>query len=141
MSQIEEGSASPTKVAVAFGEYRAEHGPARLPRGPASGDVMVTMMKEDGLADLAGGANDAGVTEIVPILDEDWRSGDLHLWVIRTDDVVHAPENCQFGSQRVAGKVKHTNLTGGAAAYAGGEVVFTGASQVVVNGSSGRYRI
>lgn len=102
---------------------------------------MVPMTREDGLADLADGANDPEVTETIPKLDEDWQSGDLHLWVVRTDDVVHAPENCRFGSQRVAGQVKHTNLTGGAAAYAGGEAVFTRASQIVVNGSSGRYRI
>jgi hypothetical protein len=54
---------------------------------------------------------------------------------------VHAPENCPFGFLRAAGVVKHTNLTGGAPAYAAGEVVFTEPSQIVVNGCSGRYPV
>lgn len=141
MTQAEEGHIAPTRVAVAFDEYRREHGPARHPRGTQAGDLTVPMTWGDGLLELADGANDAEAGEVGPALATEWQAGDVHLWVVRTGDVVHAPESCEFGSQRAAGVVKHTNITGGAPAYAGGEAVFVGASQVVVNGSSGRYPV
>lgn len=65
---------------------------------------------------------------------------DIHLWVVREQDAVHAAENCAFGRALGNGKIKHTNLTGGAAAFAGGELLWLGEDQVLVNGCSGRYK-
>ena len=99
------------------------------------------MTEEDGLSGLTDGTNEAVESESSSELSAEWQAGDLRLWVVRTDDVVHAPENCEFGSKRTAGVVKHTNLTGGAPAYAAGEIVFVGPTQIVINGWSGRYPV
>ncbi len=124
---------------MAFDEYRRKHGPARHPRGTQIGDLTVPMTPADSLSELADGTNNANSGQPGPVLAVDWQSGDLRLWVVRTDDVVHAPELCAFGSKRVAGVVKHTNLTG--PAYAAGEAVFAGQARIVVNGWSGRYPV
>jgi hypothetical protein len=47
-------------------------------------------------------------------------------------------EQCDFGKTLETGMIKHTNLTGGAPAYSGGEFVMLG-DIMVVSGSSGRY--
>lgn len=73
-----------------------------------------------------------------PLLSETQIDG-RHLWVVRKDDVVHAEERCAFGSTLKSKVIKHTNLTGGDAAYSGGELIFLDVSTVVVNGCSGRY--
>ncbi len=141
LSQGDEDEVRLARVAVAFARYRNEHGPARLPRGTKPGDLTVRMTNEDGLSQLADGTNEAVENEADLALTTDWQTGDLQLWVVRMDDVVHAPENCEFGSKRAAGVVKHTNLTGGAPAYAAGEIVFVGPAQIVINGWSGRYPV
>jgi len=62
------------------------------------------------------------------------------LWVVRTADVVWAEEHGQFGKTLESGVIKHTNLTGGAPAFSGGELlVLDDDSTIIVNGSSGRY--
>jgi len=99
------------------------------------------MTQAEGLLELADGPSEGEASNANRTLATDWESGDLQLWVVRTGDVVHAPENCEFGSKRTAGVVKHTNLTGGALAFAAGEIVFVGPSQLVVNGCSGRYPV
>ena len=62
-----------------------------------------------------------------------------HLWVVREVDTVHAPEYCKFGDGLAKKKIKHTNLTGGAPAFSGGELIWIGEREVLVNGCSGRY--
>lgn len=62
-----------------------------------------------------------------------------HLWVVRTQDVVHAPERSDFGSRLKSGVIKHTNLTGGESAFAGGELFIIDPQTVVITGCSGRY--
>ncbi len=64
----------------------------------------------------------------------------LMLWVVRAEDVVYAPEQGPFGKTLESKKIKHTNLTGGALAFSGGElIVLEGESAIAVNGCSGRY--
>jgi hypothetical protein len=99
------------------------------------------MTWDDGLLELKDGADNVDGNEGVPNLAEEWQSKDLHIWVVRAEDVVYAPVNCEFGSRRVKGEVKHTNLTGGTPAYVAGEVLLAGPSQLVVNGWSGRYPV
>jgi hypothetical protein len=65
----------------------------------------------------------------------------MHLWAVTVDAVLHALETCQFGASRGAGKLKHSNLTGGGKAYAGGELVFLDPASIVLSGCSGRYRV
>jgi len=64
---------------------------------------------------------------------------DRHLWAVRIDDVVHAREDCLFGQPNASGVIKHTNLTGGADAFASGELLFISEHVVVINGKSRRY--
>jgi hypothetical protein len=61
------------------------------------------------------------------------------LWVVRVENCVHAPEYSEFGATLGNGCIKHTNLTGGKPAFAGGELIWLGEREVLVNGCSGRY--
>lgn len=62
------------------------------------------------------------------------------LWVVRAEDVVYAQEHCPFGMALESKMIKHTNLTGGALAFSGGELILLeDESAIVVNGCSGRY--
>lgn len=127
------------RVKSAFDEFRAPPQTARPPRGTKPGDLTVQMTPADGLTELTEGGitpEDVATTASLP---SGWEMLGTRLWVVRQDDVVHAPEKCSFGTAREKGVVKHTNLTGGAYAYAAGEIVFTGPSQAVVTGYSGRY--
>ncbi len=67
------------------------------------------------------------------------RAEDIRLWVVRSQDVVAAPEHCAFGKARKAGSVKHTNLTGGAPAHCGGELLWVDGMTLILSGASGRY--
>jgi hypothetical protein len=65
-----------------------------------------------------------------------------HLWVFSgAPDSLTILELAQISPSLQSGKVKHSNLTGGADASCGGElwVDSTNASQLYVNGCSGRY--
>lgn len=62
------------------------------------------------------------------------------LWVILLNDLPIALEN---GSNRQClsrGYLSHTNLTGGADAFAGGELWFQSRTTIIINGASSRYR-
>lgn len=61
------------------------------------------------------------------------------LWVVTGRHVMHAGKTCEFGRSRPRHELKHTNLTGGGAAFAGGELMILDDHTVVVNGDSGRY--
>ncbi|WP_320197096.1 hypothetical protein RMR10_006220 [Agrobacterium rosae] len=97
------------------------------------------MKMDDGLCLLTDGP--VGVSTTVPatpVLD-DTMDSDRRLWTVREADVVHALEGCEYGKTLKTGKIKHTNLTGGADAFCGGELLFLSKSSIVVNGDSGRY--
>jgi hypothetical protein len=61
-----------------------------------------------------------------------------YLWVVAPTSVPFALELLpDVGLQR--GRLSHTNLTGGGRAHSGGEMWFTDASIIIMNGGSGRY--
>jgi hypothetical protein len=70
---------------------------------------------------------------------DDLDQADRRLWVVRDADVVHADELCGWGQALETGKIKHSNLTGGAPAYSGGELIALNDNTIVLNGCSGRY--
>ncbi len=94
----------------------------------------------DGLVELTDGPGAlAELPPVTQLLDPDSLPSPRRLWVVRPDDVVHALEECEFGAKRSAGRVKHTNLTGGDPAFSGGELLFLDDSTLIVSGDSGRY--
>lgn len=126
---------------TAFDKFRVKYGPARPPRPNVikNTDETIQMTTNDGLEILNDGAAVASAAiPATPILDDTTES-DKRLWAVRTTDVVHALENCDYGATLKTGKIKHTNLTGGADAFCGGELLFLSKHTIVVNGDSGRY--
>jgi hypothetical protein len=62
-----------------------------------------------------------------------------YLWVLVPGDLPHALEVCEYGKSLCSGQIKHSNLTGGDDAIAGGELWFIARDRVIVNFKSGRY--
>lgn len=125
---------------TAFNKLRSVLGEARLPPPEliANEDQVKQMTVSDGLIQWLDGKGHVGSPGQPPLLDQR-NTKNAHLWVVRTDDVVHVPEQCDFGARLASGVVKHTNLTGGTAAFCGGELLFLEDGTIVVNGCSGRY--
>lgn len=65
--------------------------------------------------------------------------GNVHLWVIAKNDVPFALELSDWARKLESGRLKHTNLTGGAESHCGGELWFIEPNSIIVGGSSGRY--
>lgn len=63
----------------------------------------------------------------------------MYLYVIPGEVLKYAQERCPKGKTLARKEVCHTNLTGGAKAYCGGELCFIDESSVFYNGLSGRY--
>src|SRR5487761_2285999 len=61
----------------------------------------------------------------------------VRLWVVRPSDVAHAAEHGGFGAVLESGRIKHSNLTGGAPAHCGGELIMLSVDCVALNGASG----
>lgn len=126
---------------AAFDALRAQVGGDREPTAVliANDDERIQMTPADGMHVLQDGAANTPPpsTAILPIAATE----QINLWVVRLEDVVYAAENCEYGRQLETGTIKHTNLTGGTAAYAGGEIVFRDAHTIVINGKSGRYPV
>ena len=129
---------------LSFDSLRKALGNPRLPPPSliANTDQVKQMSPEDGLQQWVDGSAvrrpTAPPAPPAPLLDADQVQA-RHLWVVRMDDVVHAAERGEFGMSLESGVIKHTNLTGGAAAFSGGELLFLDPRTVVVNGCSGRY--
>lgn len=124
----------------AFNGFRQRHGPAWGPRILSHASEADQMSPEDGLEQFTDGSSGgAGAPDRLDPLSGDLQISPRRLWVVRQDDVVHAIEDCAFGAARPAGRVKHTNLTGGLPAFSGGELVFLDAGTLIVSGDSGRY--
>lgn len=123
----------------AFEKLRSVIGQPRLPPPEliANDDQVKQMNPLDGLQQWTDGP---GLVErpSPPLLDRNQTQA-ARLWVVREDDVAHAEEHCNFGTSLESGVIKHTNLTGGKAAYSGGELLFIDEKTIVVNGCSGRY--
>lgn len=132
---------SQDKTRIAFDAYRGSQSlqPIHAEVRRHEGDTD-QMSVEDGLHSWQDGTATAsavqGKTPIIAAVPDG-----RHLWVVTAEDVVYAEEGCAFGRARAAGTVKHSNLTGGADAFSGGELVFLDDHTVVLNGCSGRYRI
>ncbi|MFI0848423.1 hypothetical protein [Mesorhizobium sp. IMUNJ 23232] len=133
--------ASSAKSDAAFSEFRSK----TAPRTPAAGLIeheneCLKMAPSDGLRIWVDGSAADEVSDQggPPVLSSGQMDG-RHLWVVRTDDVVHAMERSPFGKNVEKGVIKHTNLTGGEEAYSGGELIFLEETTVILNGRSGRY--
>lgn len=130
-----------TATKAAFDMLR---GMLREPRVPAAGlirnaDETKPMTTPDGLVQWNDGlGRPASAAAAPPVLTSE-HCARRSLWVVRLEDVVHAREDCDFGKSLASGVIKHTNLTGGDAAYSGGELIFLDENIVVINGRSGRY--
>lgn len=98
-------------------------------------DELVQLDASDGLQLWDDGAGAAKGD--APLINP--RPPATHLWVVRVEDVVHAREDCEFGAALKSKVIKHSNLTGGADAHCGGELLFLGDSVIALNGASGRY--
>lgn len=132
-----------TATQAAFDKFRkvveqAQDPPNELIANP---DQLKPMSAAEGLLQWVDGGSPFGEgrrPEFAPMLDERaclTRS----LWAVRTTDVVHSPEQSEFGRMLESRVIKHTNLTGGEPAFAGGELIFLDAGTVIINGWSGRY--
>lgn len=125
----------------AFAAVRALIGEPRPPRlgSQKHGDELVQMTPSDGLsAVLQHAVEPFADPACVPEVTDELKHM-AHLWVVRDEDCVHAPEYSEFGAKLGNGRIKHTNLTGGAPAFSGGELIWIGQREVLVNGCSGRY--
>lgn len=107
-------------------------------------DECIQMTDGDGLRYLENGPIplDAELPFLQPPLIDDARADDVHLWVVRTEDVPFALEKNTFANAKIGltqHKIKHSNLTGGGSAYCGGEILFLDENILVLSGRSGRY--
>jgi hypothetical protein len=126
----------------AFSVFRKKHGPARTPPVEliANADEVTGLKAEDGLCTLVD-----GTVSIENIPAEQPRMINVEslksqqLWVVRLQDVVHAIEGMPVGLKLESGVIKHSNLTAGGQAFAGGELIVLDENTIVINGRSGRY--
>ena len=135
--------ASTERTEMAFAKYRVAHQPDQPMNAVArryNGDVD-QMTSDDGLTYWADGPVESPrpAPEAKPGLLE--KPDGRRLWVVTKEHILHALEGCDFGANREAGAVKHSNLTGGGRAFAGGELVVFDAATIGITGSSGRYRL
>ena len=101
----------------------------------ANNDELVALDLPDYVREWIDGVGAAkGATPLI-----DTKPLGTYLWVVRTDDVVHAREDDPAGAKLESKVIKHSNLTGGADAHCGGELLFLGESVIALNGASGRY--
>lgn len=64
-----------------------------------------------------------------------------YLWVIGEFDIPLVQEHGDYGKTLNNNRACHTNLTGGAPAYCGGEIWFESNTKIFINGGSGRYPV
>lgn len=130
-----------TLTKQAFDKFRERFSPAKPPREGLiqNDDEKILLDPTQGLEQWEDGSV-TGVAEVParPEIGEELLCY-KRLWVVRSDDVVHAHEFCEKGRDFETGVIKHTNLTGGEPAFCGGELLFTNSDTIVVNGCSGRY--
>lgn len=127
----------------AFDQFRKSIGSPRQPPAEkiANNDEIKQISETDGLKIWADGSvsgSDGTPKDPPPFIDST-QDRLKELWAVRQDDVVSAQEMCEFGKKLETGKIKHTNLTGGAPAFSGGELIRMSETIVAINGCSGRY--
>jgi hypothetical protein len=120
-----------------FDAFRLKH-PAREcpPERIGNDDQLRVMAVSDGLEQFGDGPGTAA-QGVAPKLEK--TDPNIRLWVVRTADVVHAPESATFGTDLQSGVIKHTNLTGGEPAHSGGQLVVVSEGVLALDGGSGRY--
>lgn len=130
-----------TASRTVFGPLRVYIDKPRLPPKEllANADQLKQMSLADGLQEWQDGPLTATTASSPPRMIAPEEIPLRHLWVVREADVVNAQEQCEFGNKLESKVIKHTNLTGGEAAFSGGEVIFIDDCTIVINGCSGRY--
>jgi hypothetical protein len=118
-------------------EFIRKH-PPREPRiRPRHLDEARMLTPEDGVMVLTSAPADAQEKKTPA------RKGDpgCHLWVIGEQGLPYLLERAEIAQSLATGVVKHTNLTGGGEAAAGGELWVdpVDSARLYVNGCSGRY--
>lgn len=107
------------------------------PRRPCADSEVVPLTVQDGLNFFCEAPIRCDVETVEgPPLDIYNYPDRKYLWVVRCDDVPFAQECPKELPLR-----KHSNLTGGGAAFGGGEVWFANPDQIYLNGGSGRYPV
>ena len=131
-----------SKTELAFSTVRANIGQARLPRQDLirNPGQVVQMTTTDGLMQWVDGKylGSQPAPEDTPVITAAQLKQRM-LWVVQADNVAWAPEHGEFGKTLESKAIKHTNLTGGAAAFSGGELLVLEDDLIIINGSSGRY--
>ena len=122
-------------VPSALGEFLSHHRP-RLPERQPSGKESRRLAAVDG-ARLLGRAPASEVSFGSPPRSRIDRGTERYLWVIDATGVRYVRE---APLPALDGELpKHTNLTGGKAAYVGGELWFESGTIIRLSGGSGRY--
>lgn len=96
-----------------------------------TGDAAVRILTPPPIASTAAGSPPIG----------SFSEGEgKHIWVITKEVIPYALESGELGKTiEGRGRLAHTNLTGGEAAYCGGEAWFSSPTKVFLTGGSGRY--
>lgn len=126
---------SPKLASPHFDKFREDF-PARKPD-------LSRKQHEDELNDLANTEDVQSLTEspAAGVCSGSNRSdATKYLWLVTMTDTLAALEHGKIGKSTTRGRLAHTNLTGGAAAHAGGELWFRDADKIWLNGLSSRYR-
>ena len=123
--------------------FAADH-PAKIPNPKkmkdAKKDESLQMTVQDGLCVLPDAPCPFAECVSNPEdYDSVQRENGLYLWVIDPCQVLCMKELAPIGQSLSQGKIKHTNLTGGAPACSGGEMWFSANDAIYVSGCSGRY--
>ena len=124
---------------MSFNAYRSN--PGYPPRSPdlsnqRYADETDLISSTDGL----GSISSAPASAIEPASPPGGDPACKYLWVVTPSDVPIALENGPAAAKMQRKRLSHTNLTGGAQAHAGGELWFTAADVIVINGGSSRYK-
>jgi hypothetical protein len=123
----------------AFSGYAASY-PARLPdlSRLRHVDELVLLKPEEGVLELRV-APMAAVEHGTPPRGRVDQGHDPYLWAIRDDSVPLVLESGEAGRHLTRGRAAHTNLTGGEAAHAAGEIWFRDDQSFWISGGSSRY--
>ena len=110
--------------------------PERIPQKTCLPDEIIPLSSADGVRTLEP-APAENVRLGAPPASRRRRGENTYLWVI---DYQGIPYIIERGLPSLGGNPpKHTNLTGGAAAYIGGEMWFSDSENLYLSGGSGRY--
>jgi len=121
--------------------YRQAYPVKSMRRPENNTDELIQMELDQGMNELPSPPANTALFPRHSTLpaSEDSAKEARHLWVIRSNDVPVALEECSWGKTLESQCIKHSNLTGGSAAHSGGEMWFIDHERIAINASSGRY--